>query len=389
MDLTLSDEVDAVRNVVRRYVSERLRPLERGIEEIDHIDEELMATLQREVYEMGFFAYNVPEDLGGPGMDYITQCVISEEHGRTTMPLTESFGNIPESVKYVTPEQRGWFLDPVVRAEKRLAYALTEPAAGSDLSGIETRAVRKNGEWVLDGAKQFISGADVADFVLVLARTGDGALRDSLTTFIVDRKNPGFSVDGVFRKMGWRGHQLAALSFDDCRLTEDHVLGEAGRGFEVMMASVNAARLWVASRCVGTADELLRLAVDYATQRSAYGKPIGEHQAIQFKIADIDTEVAAARLLVYAAADAADRGDPNFRIAASRAKLYASEMAFRTADEVMQIFGGAGYMTEFPVERMFRDVRAFRIGEGTSEIQRIQLARRALSTYKGTSSVLS
>jgi acyl-CoA dehydrogenase len=389
MDLTLPEDVGLVREVVRRYVRERLRPLEDEIEEKDRIDEQLMATLQREVYELGFFAYNVPAELGGPGTDYLTQCVISEEHGRTTMPLTEAFGNIPESVRYVSDEQREWFLGPIVRAEKRLAYALTEPAAGSDLSGIETRAVRKDGEWVLNGAKQFISGADAADYILVLARTRDGALRDSLTTFIVDRDTPGFSVDGVFRKMGWRGHQLAALSFADCRLTDDHVLGEAGRGFEVMMASVNAARLWVASRCVGTADELLRLACDYATQRTASGKPLADHQAIQFKIADIDTELAAARLLVYAAADAADRGDPSFRIAASRAKLYASEMAFRAADEVMQIFGGAGYMADFPVERMFRDVRAFRIGEGTSEIQRIQLARRALSTYKGTSSVLS
>jgi acyl-CoA dehydrogenase len=260
-----------------------------------------------------------------------------------------------------------------------VAYALTESDAGSDLSGLKTRAERAGSRWRLTGSKQFISGADIADMIIVLAVTDANApLRSRFTMFIVERSDPGFHYLGNFHKMGWKGYQLGAFSLDGCMLDDDHVLGRVGGGFEAMMATINTARIEYSGRYVGMADELLRLAVSYANERRTFGAPLASHQAIQFSLADCDCEIEAARMLTYRAAVLADEGDPHFRIAGSRSKLYAAEMVGRVADRVLQIFGGAGYMGDFPVERMYRDARAFRIGEGTSEIQRMQIARHLL-----------
>jgi acyl-CoA dehydrogenase len=296
------------------------------------------------------------------------------------MPLADAIGFLPATMTLASDAQRDWFVDPVVNGTKTVAYALTEPDAGSDLSGVRTRAVRRDGKWVLNGGKQFISGADYADFIILLVNSDpDASLRSRQTLFLVERTNPGFHYLGTMKKMGWRGYQLGAFSLEDCVIEDSHVLGEVGGGFGGMMATINTTRIEYAGRYVGMAEELMRLAVEHCNTRKTFGSLLGSHQMIQTMLADSDCELQASRLLAYQAASLADRGDPAARIAGSRAKLYASEMVGRVADRVLQIFGGSGYMCDLPIERMYRDARAFRIGEGTSEMQRIQIARALLA----------
>ncbi|WP_011578913.1 MULTISPECIES: acyl-CoA dehydrogenase family protein [Chelativorans] len=380
MNFQFPEELDMLRQTVRGYVNDYLRPLEARVEAEDHFSDEDFLRLRREAVALGLYAHNLPESVGGAGLSMLGQVVIGEEIGKTSMPLADAIGFLPASMSLAADHQRDWFVDPVVSGELTVAYALTEPDAGSDLGGLKTRASRTGAGWVLRGAKQFISGADYADFIIVLAVTDLAApLRSRFTLFIVPRSNPGFKYSGNFRKMGWRGYQLGAFSLEDCELPESHVLGEVGGGFAAMMATINTTRIEYSARYVGMADELLRLARNYVRERQAFGSRLADHQAIQFMLADSDCEVEASRLLTYRAATLADEGDPSFRVAGSRSKLYASEMVGRVADRVLQIFGGAGYMCDWPVERMYRDARAFRIGEGTSEMQRIQIARAFLS----------
>jgi alkylation response protein AidB-like acyl-CoA dehydrogenase len=297
------------------------------------------------------------------------------------VPLGETIGRLPQSLVLCQGAQIDWLLRPALAANVTVCNALTEPEAGSDLGGIQTRAVRQAGRWCISGSKQFISGAETSDYILVLVVTDPSApLRRRFTTFIVERTHPGLQFIHRFRKMGWRGHHLSAFALDECVVGDDHVLGEVGAGFETIMASINTMRLYIAAKCVGAAQELLRLARDYAQTRRTFGQRLSEHQAIQFMLADIDVELEAARLLVLAGAWQADTGQADVRIAASRAKLYASEMAGRAADAALQIFGGAGFMADLPVERMYRDLRGYRIGEGRSEMQRIQIARHVLAS---------
>ena len=380
MDFTHSAETQMLRDTTRRYVQEFLKPLEKKVEETDHLDDDVFRGLRMKAVEIGLYAHNLPEHLGGGGLDVLSQVVIGEEIGKTSMPLADAVGFLPATLTLASAAQRDWFIAPVVSAEKTVAYALTEPDAGSDLGGIRTRARRENGKWVLNGGKQFISGADYADFIILLVSTDPAAkLRGGYTLFVVERTNPGFHYLGTMRKMGWRGYQLGAFSLQDCVVEDSHVLGEVGAGFGGMMSTINTTRIEYAGRYVGMADELMRLAIDHANTRKSFGALLGSHQMIQTMLADSDCELQASRLLAYHAADLADRGDPAARIAGSRAKLYASEMVGRVADRVLQIFGGSGYMCDLPIERMYRDARAFRIGEGTSEMQRIQIARALLA----------
>lgn len=379
MDFKLPEELEMLRTTVRGYVERYLRPLEQSVDRSDHLDPAVFRDLRRKAVELGLYAHNLPSDLGGGGLGLLGQVVIGEEIGRTSMPLADAIGFLPLAIAEANASQRDWFVDPVVTGELTVAYALTESDAGSDLGGIKTRAQRTANRWRLTGSKQFISGADIADMIIVLAVTDPGApLRARFTLFIVDRSDPGFHYLGNFHKMGWKGYQLGAFALDGCELSDDRVLGTVGGGFASIMATINTARIEYSGRYVGMADELLKLAVKYAKERRTFGAALSSHQAIQFSLADCDCELEAARLLTYRAAVLADEGDPHSRIAGSRSKLYASEMVGRVADRVLQIFGGAGFMSDFPVERMYRDARAFRIGEGTSEMQRMQIARHLL-----------
>jgi acyl-CoA dehydrogenase len=380
MDFTLPEELTMLRTTVRGYVDRYLRPLEKEVEEADHLAPDVFRDLRRKAVELGLYAHNIPEALGGGGLSMLGQVVVGEELGRTSMPLADALGFLPATIGLASPAQRDWFLDPVVSGELTVAYALTEPDAGSDLGQLRLRARPSGDGWMLTGNKHYISGADYADFILVLAVTDpEAALRDRFTIFIVERSNPGFHYLRTFKKMGWRGYQLGAFALDDCAVPSGHVLGQVGRGFDAIMATINTTRIEYAGRYVGMADELLRLGLDYVRDRTAFGQTLATHQAIQFQLADCDCEIEASRMLAYRAATLADAGNPELRIAGSRAKLYASEMVGRVADRVLQMFGGAGYMCDFPVERMYRDARAFRIGEGTSEMQRLQIARAMLA----------
>ncbi len=381
MNFDFPYELNMLRDTTRGYVDEFLRPLEAWVEAEDHLSEEEFRRLRMEAVALGLYGHNIPEAFGGGGLSMLGQVVIGEEIGKTCMPLADAIGFLPASLSLASDVQRDWFVDPIVSGDLTVAYALTEPDAGSDLGGLKLRARASDGGWILNGAKQFISGADYADFIIVLAVSDpDAPLRSRFTLFIVPRSHPGFVYTGNFRKMGWRGYQLGGFSLENCEVAASHVLGEVGGGFAAMMATINTTRIEYSARYVGMADELLRLVRGYVNERRAFGSRLADHQGIQFMLADSDCEVEAARLLTYRAASLADEGNPDFRIAGSRSKLYASEMVGRVADRVLQIFGGAGYMCDWPIERMYRDARAFRIGEGTSEMQRIQIARAFLSS---------
>jgi alkylation response protein AidB-like acyl-CoA dehydrogenase len=370
-----------LRRTVRGFVSTHLAPLEAEVDAADAVDPAVMQGLRQEAVKLGLYGYNMPVELGGPGLTLLEQTVIGEEVGRSSMPLSAAVGRMLGSLRFCDAAQREWLLSPLMRAETTIAYALTEPDAGSDLNALRTRARRAEGGWVVTGSKQFISHADTADHIVVLAVTDPEAkLTGRLTTLVIPRGAPSLTMTRRFRKAGWRGYHLSAFSLDDCFVPDSHVLGVPGHGFETMMATVNNDRLFVASRCVGLARAAFDLAARYARERRTFGKPLGEHQAVQFALADSDVEIEAARLMAQEAARLGDAGDPGFRIAAARAKLFSSEMAGRVTDRALQIFGGAGYMTDLPVERYWRDARGFRIGEGTSEMQRIQIGRHVLDS---------
>jgi alkylation response protein AidB-like acyl-CoA dehydrogenase len=380
MDLAVPHEYQMIRDTIAGYIRDHLLPLEAQIEQNDGLEHDVMLGLRRRAIELGLYAYNMPAELGGPGLSAFAQAQISEEIGAVCVGLGEALGHLPGTLRFSSARQRETLIPALLAAEKTITYALTEPDAGSDLNVLRTRASRTSGGWMLQGRKQFISYAESSDYIIVLAVSDPkAALKGRLTTFLVARNNPGLRDMTRLKKMGWRGHHLNAFALDDCFVPDEDVLGDVGDGFRSMMATINNERLNVACRCVGLAQRAHDMAKTYAQQRVTFGSRLADHQAIMFMIADSETEIEAARMLTYKAAYLADAGNIEFRIAASRAKLYASEMVGRVADRALQVFGGAGYTSDLPIERFYRDARGFRLGEGTSEIQRIQIARFALS----------
>lgn len=374
------DEVEMIRQTARRFVRSQLVPLEAGIEAADEVDPAVLAALRREASRLGLYGFNLPEDLGGLGLGTAAKLAILEEITHTSVPLSEVIGHLPLSMKFFNEAQRQRLLPGIVAGETVITYALTEPNAGSDLSGVRTRALKTGKGWVLNGSKHFISHAETADWILVLALTDpEASLKRRLTTFLVRRDNPGIVGMTRYRKMGWRGYHLNGFTLENCEVGDEDVVGEVGGGFLSMIESINHDRIFSASRSLGLSRRAQQMACEYANERVAFGARLGDHQAIQLMLADNDVEIEAARLLIERAAELVYAGNPEGRIAASRAKLYASEMGCRVTDRVLQVFGGMGYMCELPVERFYRDARAFRIGEGTSEMQRIQIARHALA----------
>jgi alkylation response protein AidB-like acyl-CoA dehydrogenase len=349
------EEIAMIRATARRFVRERLVPLEQQIETDDDVSTDLLLQLRQEVAGLGLYGFNLPEAIGGPGLSADARVAVLEEMTYTSVALSEVFGHLPLQLAQANAQQREEIVSALLPGRQTMTYALTEPNAGSDLSAIRCRAERVDGGWVLNGSKHFISHAETADYIIVLAASDPAAaLKERLTTFIVRKGNAGIVGMTRYKKMGWRGYHLNGFSLERCFVPDADVLGEVGGGFLGMMQSINQDR--ILSAC------------------------LSEHQAIQLMTADNDVDIACARLLIGAAAQAMDRGDPDARIATSRAKLFASEMGCRVTDRVLQIFGGMGYMCELPVERFYRDARAFRIGEGTSEMQRIQIARAAFAS---------
>jgi alkylation response protein AidB-like acyl-CoA dehydrogenase len=379
-DTLSAEDIALLRQTAHRFVRERLVPLEAGIDAADEVPAGLLATLRAEAHELGLYGFNLPTSLGGPGLPAEGRLAVLEELTYTSVPLSEVLGYLPLSLRFCSAMQMEDLLPAIRCGRETMTYALTEPGAGSDLSALRTLGKKVEGGWVVNGAKHFISHAETADYIIVLAQTDPKAsLKGRLTTFLVRKGNPGLVGMTRYRKMGWRGYHLNGFSLENCFVPDHDLLGEPGQGFQVMMESINHDRIFSASRSLGLARRAHEMSCAYAKERKAFGVAIGEHQAIQMMIADNDVEIEAARLLIAEAVRRIEHGTRDARIAAARAKLYASEMGCRVADRALQIFGGMGYMAELPLERFYRDARAFRIGEGTSEMQRVQIARNALA----------
>jgi acyl-CoA dehydrogenase len=378
--LEITPELAEVRTAMRRFATERLEPI---AEEIDRTGEVPGAAITA-LRDQGYLGMRLPAEHGGGDFDLATYCLALEEFARShrvfTIILDATSGLTPIAIARAgTAEQKQKYVPGLAAGSMNASFALTEPEAGSDSAAIRTRAVRGDGGWVLNGRKQYISGAHRADVVLVIAVTDPARrARGGITAFLVDRGTPGFTVTRVDTTIGSEAIKLADLAFDDCFVPDAAVLGEVGAGFGIAMGSLTSGRLGVSCSCIGAADRLLEMSVAHAKARHTFGKPLAERQAIQWMLADSATEIAATRALVYETLRQASAGaEP--RVAGGMCKLYASEMVGRVADRAVQIHGGMGLVRGFPVERFYRDVRHYRVGEGASEIQRMLIARDLLA----------
>ncbi len=381
MQFGLNEEQEMIVSAVRSFVAQEIHPHEAQVEREGAVPPEIAARIKARTIELGFYACNFPQEVGGAGLSHLDFALVERELGRGSMALTHFFGRPQNILMACEGDQRDRYLLPAVRGEKMDALAMTEPGAGSDVRGMKCTARRDGGDWVLNGTKHFISGAEHADFVIVFAATGEDMTpkgpKKRLTAFLVDRGTPGFAIRDGYASVSHRGYRNMILEFDDCRLPDAQVLGEPDAGFAVMNEWLYATRLTVAAMCVGRARRAFGYALDYAAQRRQFGQPIGRFQGVGFQIADMITEIDAADLLTLAAADRLDKGLPANREIAS-AKLYASEMLARVTDAAIQIHGGMGLMDDYPLERFWRDARVERIWDGTSEIQRHIISRDLL-----------
>lgn len=381
MQFDLTEEQEMIVSTVRSFVENEIYPYEDEVERTGEIPEGLGEQIKQKVIDLGFYACNFPEEVGGAGLNHLDFTLVERELGRGSMALTHFFGRPQNILMACEGEQKDRYLVPAVRGERMDALAMTEPGAGSDVRGMKCAAVRDGGDWMINGNKHFISGAEQADFFIVFVATGEDQTpkgpKKRITTFLVDRDTPGFTVRDGYKSVSHRGYKNMVLEFDDCRLPDAQVLGEVDGGFAVMNEWLYATRITVAAFCVGRARRAFDYALDYAAQREQFGQPIGRFQGIGFQIADMITEIDAADLLTLSAAARLDRGLPSNREIAS-AKLYATEMLARVTDAAIQIHGGMGLMDDYPLERFWRDARVERIWDGTSEIQRHIISRDLL-----------
>ena len=381
MQYGLTDEQEMIAATVRSFVENEIYPHEDAVERSGEVPEELAQEIKRKTIALGFYACNFPESVGGAGLNHLEFALVERELGRGSMALTHFFGRPQNILMACEGEQRERYLLPAVRGERMDALAMTEPGAGSDIRGMKTTARRDGDDWVVNGTKHFISGAEHADFVIVFVATGEDMTKDGpkkrITAFLVDRGTPGFTIREGYKSVSHRGYKNMVLDFDDCRLPGAQVLGEVDGGFAVMNTWLYATRITVAAFCVGRARRVFDHALAYAAEREQFGQKIGRFQGVGFQLADMITEIDAADLLTLAAADRLDQGLPANREIAS-AKLYASEMLARVTDAAIQVHGGMGLMDDLPLERFWRDARVERIWDGTSEIQRHIIARDLL-----------
>ncbi|HHV67604.1 acyl-CoA dehydrogenase family protein [Brucella intermedia] len=381
MHFGLTEEQEMIVSTVRSFVENEIYPHETTVERLGYVPEEIGDEIKRKTIELGFYASNFPESAGGPGLSHLEFALVERELGRGSMALTHFFGRPQNILMACKGEQIERYLLPAVRGERMDALAMTEPDAGSDIRGMKANARRDGGDWVLNGTKHFISGAEHADFVIVFMATGEeqssAGTKKKITTFLVDRGTPGFTIREGYKSVSHRGYKNMILEFDDCRLPDAQVLGEVDGGFAVMNEWLYATRITVATMAVGRARRVFDMMVDYAAQRRQFGQPIGRFQGVGFQLADSVTEIDAADWLTLAAAWRLDQGLPANREIAS-AKVYASEMLARVTDRAIQVHGGMGLMDDLPLERFWRDARVERIWDGTSEIQRHIIARDLL-----------
>ena len=381
MHFGLSDEQEMIVSTVRSFVENEIYPFEAEVEKTGHVPVELGQDIKQKCIDLGFYACNFPEEVGGAGLSHMDFTLVERELGRGSMALTHFFGRPQNILMACNDEQKERYLLPAVRGDRTDALAMTEPDAGSDVRGMKCQAQRDGGDWIVNGSKHFISGAEHADFFIVFIATGvddtpKGPKR-RITTFLVDRDTPGFKVRDGYNSVSHKGYKNYILTFDDCRLPDAQVLGEVDGGFAVMNEWLYATRLTVAAFSVGRARRCFDYALNYAAERKQFGQPIGKFQGVGFQIADMITEIDAADWLTLSAAWRLDQELPANREIAS-AKLYASEALARVTDTTLQIFGGMGLMDDFPIERFWRDARVERIWDGTSEIQRHIISRDLL-----------
>jgi short/branched chain acyl-CoA dehydrogenase len=378
VDIRLNDEQETFRKIVEQFARDVVAP---RAEEMDETGE-FQYDLVRQMGEMGLFGLPFPEEYGGMGGDYFTLCLALEELARVdssvaiTLEAGVSLGAMP-LYRFGTDEQKRRWLPALAAGEKLGAFGLTEPGGGSDAGATRTTARLDGDEWVINGSKAFITnaGTDITSIVTVTAITGIGEDgRKEISSIIVPAGTPGFRVSQKYSKVGWSASDTRELFFDDCRVPAENLLGERGRGYAQFLSILDEGRIAIAALSVGLAQGCVDESVRYAREREAFGAPIGSYQAIQFKIADMEARAHTARLAYYAAAARMLRGEP-FKKEAAIAKLVASNAAMDNARDATQVFGGYGFMNEYPVGRFYRDAKILEIGEGTSEVQRMLIAR--------------
>ena len=381
MHFGLSEEQEMIVATVRSFVETEIYPHEAEVERTGEVPPHVAEAIKAKTIELGFYACNFPESAGGAGLGHLDFALVERELGRGSMALTHFFGRPQNILMACKGDQIERYLTPAVRGERMDALAMTEPGAGSDVRGMTCAARRDGGDWVLNGTKHFISGADHADFVIVFVATGVDETpkgpKKRITTFLVDRGMPGFTIRDGYKSVSHRGYKNMILDFDNCRLPDAQVLGEVDGGFEVMNEWLYATRITVATMAVGRARRCFDMGLAYAAERRQFGQQIGKFQGIGFQLADMITEIDAADFLTLASAWRLDQGLLANREIAS-AKLSASEMLARVTDATLQIYGGMGLMDDFPIERFWRDARVERIWDGTSEIQRHIISRDLL-----------
>ncbi|MFI0223815.1 acyl-CoA dehydrogenase family protein [Streptomyces lydicus] len=375
MDLELSAEQTAVRRLARDFVDREVAPHAAAWDRAEKVDRAVVKKLAG----LGFLGLTVPEEYGGSGGDHFSYVLVTEELGRGDSSVrgivSVSLGLVAKTIAtWGDEDQKRHWLPRLTSGEALGCFGLTEPGTGSDAASLATRAVRDGDDFVIDGAKMFITNGTWADVVLLFARTGDAPGHHGISAFLVPADSPGLERREIHGKLGLRGQATAELVFDGVRVPASAMLGPEGKGFSVAMSALAKGRMSVAAGCVGIAQAALEAALGYAGQREQFGGPLARHQLVQELLSDIAVDVDAARLLTWRVADLIERGEP-FATAASQAKLFASEAAVRAANNALQVFGGYGYIDEYPVGKLLRDARVMTLYEGTSQIQKLLIGR--------------
>jgi short/branched chain acyl-CoA dehydrogenase len=373
MNLDLTDEQRDIQRLVRDFAEGEVKPVAEELDREKRFPYEIVEKLGK----LGLMGIPYPQEYGGGGADNLSYALAIEELTRVdssvaiTVAAHTSLGTWPVYA-FGSDEQKETWMPKLCAGERLAAFGLTEPEAGSDAGNTRTRATRDNGDWVINGAKQFItnSGTDISGFVTITARTGE----DEISNLLVPNGTPGYEIGEPYRKMGWNASDTRPLSFEDCRVPEENLVGPRGKGFKQFLQTLDGGRIGVSAMGVGLAQGALDEALSYAKERAAFGQPISKYQAIQAKLADMATEIEAARLLTYKAALEKDAGR-SFSLTAAKAKLKTGRLAVRAAEEAVQIHGGYGYIEEYPVCRFYRDAKILTIGEGTDEVQQLVIAR--------------
>ncbi len=379
MDFVLPENIRLMRDTVQRFVKNDLEPISQKVEEEEKIPESIVQKMR----EMGFFGLSIPEEYGGMGLGTLGECVLNEEFGKVNACFRSRFGTnngIGSQGILIdgTQEQKDKYLPRIASGEWTAAFALTEPNAGSDAANIQTKAEKKGDYYLLNGLKHFITNGDIADVSTVMAVTDKSKGPRGVTAFIVEKTFPGFSVGKIDKKMGVHGNNTSELVFEDCKVPASNIIGlQEGKGFSTAMKVLEKGRITIAATCVGTAQYCLDVSIAHAKQRVQFGKPIAANQAIQWMLADMAIAIYTGRQIIYHTAWCRDQKQRVTQQAAM-CKVYCTEMVNRVADSALQIHGGMGYMKESPIERIYRDMRLMRIFDGTSEVQRMVIARELL-----------